>query len=81
MNIDNDRKEFQAFFTKLGRKPHVLLNPMAFAELQGIFMEVFAIVEGVKKFQFPKDLWSGKFKDPFKAIREKARDFDKEYLS
>lgn len=27
------------------------------------------------KFQFPKDLWSGKYKDPFNDCREKARAF------
>lgn len=30
-------------------------------------------VQSVSKFQFPKDVWSGKFKDPFKPVRELAR--------
>lgn len=41
-----------------------------FYEVLSLYAEA---TEGLKKFQFPKDLWSGKFKDPWKGCREAAR--------
>lgn len=37
------------------------------------------VVDAVGKFQFPKDLWSGRFRDPFKAWREEVRAFARKW--
>lgn len=40
-----------------------------------IRIEFFDTIQSVSKFQFPKDLWSGKYKDPFRKVRDLKRGF------
>ena len=37
--------------------------------------------ESLAKFQFPKDIWGGKYKDPFKPERKLAAEFKAKWLS
>lgn len=81
MNFEQDEKEIREFFKLVEKNiSKILLNPRAFSELIDLIMILVGICAGFSKFQFPRDLWSGKFKDPFKVFREKSREFKTKWL-
>jgi len=57
-------------------KALVLSLTLLISEYSEVLKNYLANAESIGKFQFPKDIWSGKYKDPWKASREAARKFN-----
>lgn len=83
-NFSSEQADFNRILGKIKSNPTVLLNPAFFVEFVALQNELFAVVEKVRKFQFPKSLFDKNYqaflKDPFKNFREKLRKFEEDYL-